>query len=32
MFASTADNWIGLGIAVLVLVFLVLALIVPERF
>jgi K+-transporting ATPase KdpF subunit len=30
--ASTADNWIGLGIAVALLVYLVLALVFPERF
>jgi K+-transporting ATPase KdpF subunit len=30
--ASAADNWIGLGIAVGLLVYLVLALLFPERF
>jgi K+-transporting ATPase KdpF subunit len=30
--ASAADNWIGLGIAVALLVFLVLALVFPEKF
>lgn len=32
MFAGAADNWIGLGISVGLLVFLVLALVFPERF
>jgi len=30
--ASAADNWIGLGIAVGLLVFLVIALVFPEKF
>lgn len=30
--ADAADNWIGLGLAVVLLVFLVVALVFPERF
>ena len=29
---SAADNWIGLGLAVLAIAYLVLVLVVPERF
>lgn len=32
MFAAAADNWIGLGIGLLLLGLLVVVLIVPERF
>jgi len=32
LYASVADNWVGLGIAVLVIAYLVLVLIFPERF
>jgi K+-transporting ATPase KdpF subunit len=30
--AAAADNWVGLGLAVLLLVYLVYALVFPERF
>jgi K+-transporting ATPase KdpF subunit len=32
MFASAADNWIGLGISVLLAIYLVIVLIRPEKF
>lgn len=32
MIAAAVDNWIGLGVAVLLAIYLVLALVFPERF
>jgi hypothetical protein len=32
IFASVADNWITLGLAVAVIVYLVIVLVVPEKF
>lgn len=32
MFARTVENWIGLGLAVALVVFLIVALLFPERF
>ena len=32
MIASAVDNWVGLGIAVLLAIYLVLVLVFPERF
>jgi hypothetical protein len=32
IFASVADNWVGLGIAILMIVYLVLVLVFPEKF
>jgi K+-transporting ATPase KdpF subunit len=32
MFASAADNWVGLGISVLLTIYLVVVLVRPEKF
>jgi K+-transporting ATPase KdpF subunit len=32
MFASAVDNWVGLGLAVLLTIYLVVVLVRPERF
>ena len=32
MYASAADNWVGLGIAVLLAIYLVVVLVRPEKF